>query len=278
MKLPRIRTVLFGLALLFALFYLAGAIAVMNRDDVVPPLTGAPGDYSEVAIFGASGTAGDGILEAALADPSIRNILVLTRRETPRIREGVKLGKVTMLLHQDYLKFDEVIDRFSETSHVYWAIGLSSFGVDEATYAKIHVDFPREFVAAWNRVAGPGTRMFHYISSSDISESSTAMWAREKLRAEKVLIEMAGDNGLSVIAYRPDYIGPTDAEAHIGQDLLYWFFAPVSASVRATAIGQAMLEVSARRDSFENGKRLSTFRIRRLSDAYEARRIPTVTN
>ena len=36
---------------------------------------------------------------------------------------------------------------------------------------------------------------------------------------------------LRVIACRPDYIGPTDEEAHIGQTLLYWFFSPVGTAV-----------------------------------------------
>jgi hypothetical protein len=78
-----------------------------------------------------------------------------------------------------------------------------------------------------------------------------------------------------VIAYRPDYIGPTREDAHIGQNLLYWFFAPVGAAVRATQIGQAMLEVTARGSEFGNGDRLGTRSIIRYSDAYQGRRLPT---
>jgi hypothetical protein len=74
-----------------------------------------------------------------------------------------------------------------------------------------------------------------------------------------------------VIAYRPDYIRPTQEEAHIGQDLLYWFFAPVKSAVRARQIGQAMIEVTARGSDFENGDRLYTGKIIRFSDAYEKR-------
>jgi hypothetical protein len=74
-----------------------------------------------------------------------------------------------------------------------------------------------------------------------------------------------------VIAYRPDYIRPTQEEAHLGQDLLYWFFAPVKSAVRARQIGQAMIEVTARGSDFENGDRLYTGNIIRFSDAYEKR-------
>ena len=95
------------------------------------------------------------------------------------------------------------------------------------------------------------------------------MWARVKVQAEKILFGLADNTNLRVIAYRPDYIGPTDEEAHIGQSILYWFFAPLGAAVKATQIGQAMMEVTARGDEFENGYKLSTWRIIRFSDAYE---------
>ena len=98
------------------------------------------------------------------------------------------------------------------------------------------------------------------------------MWAREKVRAENTLFTFAEGTSLKVIAYRPDYIGPTEEEAHLGQDILYWFFAPVGAAVKATQIGQAMIEVTARGPEFENGDRLGTWSIIRYSDAYARRR------
>jgi hypothetical protein len=73
---------------------------------------------------------------------------------------------------------------------------------------------------------------------------------------------------MRVISYRPDYIGPTEEEAHLGQELMYWFFAPVRAALRAQEIGQAMIEVTARGDEFDNGRKLGTGTIIRYSDAY----------
>ena len=93
-------------------------------------------------------------------------------------------------------------------------------------------------------------------------------WAQEKVRAEKELFALAESTNLSVIAYRPDYIGPTEEQAHLGQTLLYWFFAPVNAAVHAQQTGEAMLEVTVRGDEFKNGEKLSTVSILRYSDAY----------
>ncbi len=271
MKLPRLRTILLVPVVLFAFVYVAGVIMLAMDDREVATLSESPATYPTVAIFGASGTAGDGILKAALADPDIETIHVITRRATPRIEEGVAAGKVQMTQHMDYLDYSAIRDQIADADAVYWAIGTSSLGVDEETYAMIHVDFPMRFVEEWIDASSQPDISFHYISSSDISEDSSAMWAREKVRAENTLFAFADGTKLRVIAYRPDYIGPTDEEAHLGQRALFWFFRPVGAAVRATEIGRAMLEVTARGGEFENGDRLGTRGILRHSDAYDRR-------
>ena len=275
MKLPRLRTILLAPLVLFALFYVVSVVRMASLDDAVPALADSQTDHKTIAICGASGTAGDGILKAALADADIKKIHVITRRATPRIEEGVASGKVQMTLHMDYLDYSAIREQIEQVSAVYWAIGTSTVGVDEKTYGMIHVDFPTRFVEEWTSASDKSDISFHYISSSDISEDSSAMWAREKVRAERALFGFAEGSKLRVIAYRPDYIGPTEEQAHIGQDLLYWFFAPVGAAVRATQIGRAMIEVTARGSQFENGDHLGTWNITRYSDAYERRVMST---
>ena len=95
------------------------------------------------------------------------------------------------------------------------------------------------------------------------------MWVREKIRAEKSLFKFAEASKIRVIAYRPDYIGPTTEQAHLGQNLLYWFFKPVGAAVRATQIGQAMIAVARIGPSIENGSKLSTREIIDYSNAHD---------
>lgn len=271
MRMPRLRTVLLTPLVLFAALYVFFAIKFAVDDDSIAPIGKPLAPHATIAIFGATGTAGDGILKAALADSNIEKIHVITRRTSARIDEGVASGKVQMTQHMDYLDYSPVSEQVAAADAVYWAIGISSLGVDEETYGRIHVDFPMQFVSAWSKASNKPDISFHYISSSDISADSSAMWARQKVRAEKSLIGFAAGTNMRVIAYRPDYIGPTQEEAHIGQRLLYWFFAPVKSAVRARQIGQAMIEVTARGKEFKNGDRLYTAKIIRLSDAYEKR-------
>ena len=261
MKLPKLKTVLLAPLVAFVVFYTIGAIMLSLRDAPTIEAAESPSTPITVAIFGASGTAGDGILEAALASNDIAKIQIITRRATPRIQAGIDSGKVEMTLHNDYLDYSEVSNQLADVDAVYWAIGISSLGVDEKTYGMIHVDFPLQFLKAWTAVNNKPDPSFHFISSSDISEDSSSMWIREKIRAEKTLFEFAEKNHLRVIAYRPDYIGPTKQQAHIGQNLLYWFFKPVGAAVRATQIGHAMIDLTLRGAKIKNGTKLSTAKI-----------------
>jgi nucleoside-diphosphate-sugar epimerase len=271
MKFPRLRTILLAPVIVFALLYVAAVVMLALDDDSTAPPAESITRHSTIAIFGATGTAGDGILKAALASPDIEKIHVITRRASARIEAGAAAGKVQMTLHMDYLDYGAIRETIAEVDTVYWAIGTSTVGVDEETYGKIHVDFPLQFVSEWLEVRDQTDMSFHYISSSDISEDSSMMWAREKVRAEKALFAFAEETQLRVVAYRPDYIGPTREEAHLGQNILYWFFAPVKSAVRATQIGQAMIEVSSRGPEFANGDKLGTGKIIRYSDAYERR-------
>lgn len=271
MKLPRLKTVLITPLVLFAIVYLYGAISLALRDDSIEVYEGPVASFETVAIFGASGTTGDGILKAALAASEIGSIHVITRRITARIEEGVASGKVQVTEHMDYLDYAAIEELFVDVDAVYWAIGISARGVDEKTYGMIHTDFPRRFVEAWMSVSDKPDISFHFISSSDISEDSSMMWVREKIRAEKTLFGFADGTKLRVIAYRPDYIGPTAEEAHIGQQFLYGFFAPIGAAVRAVQIGEAMIEVTARGSQFANGDKIGTWNIKRYSDAYQRR-------
>jgi hypothetical protein len=267
-KLPRPRTVLLAPLVLLALAWVALAIFVATQGEAVPEPAAARAPPATIAILGASGTAGDGILEAALADPDVGTIRVITRRITPRMEEGIAAGKVEATIHRDYLDYTAVREQLTDVDAVFWAIGISSVGADEETYREIHVAFPTQFIREWLSVTDRTAASFHYISSSDISADSRMMWARVKVEAETALFDLARGTRLRVIAYRPDYIRPTAAERHLGQNLLYWFFGSVGAAVEATQIGRAMLEVAARGDEFENGDKLGARRIIRYGDAY----------
>lgn len=272
MKRRRIRKVVAATAGALALAYIA--LLLINKGHELPMQTHEPDAEKTrtVAVFGATGTIGDGLLKAAIDDPNVSKVHVVTRRPSPRIEEGVRSGEVEMTIHKDYLDYTAIHEILSEVDTVFWAIGLSAVGLDQETYREIHRDYPARFVGAWLSACDCQDISFHYVSGSGAKAGSRMMWAREKAEAEAELARLAGQSELRVISYRPAFILPTEAEAHAGNKVLHAILNPIGASVEAETIGAAMLEVSARGMDFANGTTLENKDIIVLGKAYRERR------
>lgn len=260
-----------GAAGLLLLVY--AALLVINGGTEVPMTTPDynPDRHRIVAIFGATGTIGDGLLKAAIDDPHTDRVRVFTRRASPRIEEGVASGRVEMVIHKDYLDYSAILDKLADVDAVLWAIGLSAVGMDEESYREIHLGYPRRFVADWLGVSRQTEASFHYVSGSGAKAGSRMMWAREKARAETELAKSAADTHIRVISYRPSVILPTESEAHWGHRIGYAILSPIKAAVSAESIGQTMLEVSARGPAFPNNTIVENAAIIDLSRAYQDR-------
>lgn len=231
-----------------------------------------PSRHRVIAIFGASGTAGDGVLEAALAETTVETIYVITRRSTSRIDQGVAAGRVEMTTHMDYEDYEPLVEILPTLDAVYWALGTSAANVDDDEYSVIHVDFPVAFVRTWLEHASSGPRSFHLISGQGASADAWSHWAREKARAERELSKLVEGTNIRVVSYRPSYIAPSEERTHFGHSLAYAVFGPFKLAIRSTAIGRAMLEVTERSDmELPNGTLLENKDILNYAMAYEER-------
>ncbi|MEM9531568.1 MAG: hypothetical protein AAGA23_11665 [Pseudomonadota bacterium] len=256
-----------------ALLVLYCVLLVANSRDNLPMATQDldPLRHKTVMLFGATGTIGEGLLLAALQDPQVSQLHVVTRRMTPTIEQGATDGKLKVTIHKDYLDYAAIAGLLTETDAVYWAIGLSAVGLEEAKYREIHRDYPMRFMSEWLRAGGSRQRSFHYVSGAGAKSGSRMMWAREKALAERDLAALASGTDVRVLSYRPSIIRPTETERHLGHRLLYALFAPIGLAVDAQAIGQAMLEVSARGEQYPSGTILENADIRALGAAYAQR-------
>lgn len=254
-----------------ALVLLYAGMLLLNTRVEPPEITMTPGKQPPlaIAIFGATGTIGDGLLKAALNADEVNRIYVVTRRASQRITAGVEAGKVTMILHRDYLDYAAISEILSEIDAVYWAIGLSAVGMEQPAYREIHVTFPARFMTAWLNAGARNNRTFHYVSGSGAKVGSRMMWAREKADAESILANLAQDSDVRVVSYRPAFILPTEAEAGAGQKIMHAVFSPIGMAIESEAIGKAMLALSNDGRPFANGLILENADIQRLSRAYE---------
>lgn len=227
--------------------------------------------HARVAVFGATGLVGEGVLQAMLDDAGVRAVHVVTRRRTPEIDAAAATGRVTVWQHTDFLDYAALAPMLAEVDAVYWALGTSTWNVTNDEYSAIHVDYPARFVTAWLAARGPQAPLsFHLVSGSGAAADAWFHWAREKARAEQTLFQLAGGTSLRVVSHRPGGVLREGARAQ-------WYTAPlwglksIKRAIEPTGIGQAMLEVTARGPQVPSGTILENRDLLRYANGYRAR-------
>ncbi len=241
-----------GIVLLVVAFDLWGFLTLGK---LVPDESPArdPNANAVVMVFGATGSVGDGLLKAAVQDPNVKKVYVVTRSTSPRIEEGVASGKVEIRQHEDFTDYSSLAGVLGEVNTVLWGLGTSSLNVDDATYTRIHVDFPVAFVNAWLSARKTGPMSFHYVTGMGTDPNGDQYWAREKGRAETELAKLAQSSDLRTFSYHSAFVRPTSEQAnvlhYVGEALLR----PGKLVISASDLGSAMLEISGRTGELKNG-------------------------
>jgi uncharacterized protein YbjT (DUF2867 family) len=229
-----------------------------------------PHRHATVAVFGATGLVGEGVLQAMLRDPDVGAVHIVTRRRTPGIDAAAATGRATVWLHDDFLDYEALGPMLTAVDAVYWALGTSAFNVSNEEYSVIHVDYPARFVIAWLAARGREAPIsFHLVSGSGASGDSWFHWAREKARAEQTLVQQAAGTGLRVVSYRPGGV-LRDGDRARWYTAPFWLLRPLKTAIEPVAIGEAMLEVTAR-GTTGAGDVLENRDLLRFANGYRAR-------
>lgn len=139
----------------------------------------------KVIITGTTGMIGEGVLLECLANPMIKEILSVSRKQT-----GKQHPKLKEYIVADFLsiKEDDVILKGYDAC--FYCAGISSVGKTEEQYSEIIYDTTLLFTKALN----PNPKMsFIYVSGigTDSTEKGRMMWARVKGRTENALAKLA---------------------------------------------------------------------------------------
>lgn len=201
-----------------------------------------------VLLFGATGMVGSGVLTECLEDPAVTSVLVIGR--TPTGRSHPKLRE---LEHRNFLDFAPLRGEFAALDACFFCLGVSSIGMDEATYTSLTFDLT--LAAARTLVAVRPELTFCYVSGvgTDSSERGRVMWARVKGRTENALL---GLGFRAAYLFRPGFIRPVKGvRSKTGWvQAIYTGLSPFIAlaaalrpgrMVTTEIVGQAMLQVAA---------------------------------
>jgi uncharacterized protein YbjT (DUF2867 family) len=202
-----------------------------------------------VAIFGASGMVGKGVLLECLDDPRVASVLVVGRR-----RCGVTHPKLEEVLHQDFYDFSALRPRFAGLDACFFTLGTTSARKTEADYTRQTYDLT--LAAAREIVAASPQAVFVYVSGvgSDSTERGRVMWARVKGRTENALLALPFRGAYMM---RPGFIQPLRGVS--SRTPLYaafyrwlsWLF-PIARTlfpnqvVTSVEVGRAMLQLASR--------------------------------
>ncbi len=174
------------------------AAAVYSRlgDEYLPAGDANPSRHATVAVFGATGLIGEGVLDAMLRNPGVRAVHVVTRRRTPAIDTAATTGRVTVWTHRDFLDYwrSRRCSPMSMPCTGRWGRARSMSPTRNTLGFTSTIQ-----CTSWahgSRRGRSAPLSFHLVSGSGASRRSWFHWAREKARAEQALFETAAGTGL----------------------------------------------------------------------------------
>lgn len=156
----------------------------------------------KVLIFGATGMVGQGVLRECLLDTDVERVVTVGRSAT-----GQRYPKLAEIVQKDLFNLTSVEHELTGFDACFFCLGVSSFRMSEADYARLTYDLTFGVARTLSRL-NPGMT-FAYVSGAgtDTTERGRSMWARVKGRTENALLRMPFK---AAYMFRPGMIQPMD--------------------------------------------------------------------
>jgi len=161
----------------------------------------------KIILTGATGLVGEGVLFSCLEHPDVNEVLLVNRRSYP-----IKHLKIRECIVPDFLQLDKFAAQLTGYNACFYCAGISSRGLNEATYSHITYDTTLHFANAL--LALNPNMVFSHISGShtDSSEKGKIMWARVKGKTENALMKLPFKK---VYNFRPGLMKPTEGQKNV---------------------------------------------------------------
>lgn len=204
-----------------------------------------------ILLFGATGMVGQGVLRECLLDERVTAVVSVSR--TPVAQRSPKLTQVLVPNIADVGRTPEAVAAFAGVDAVFYPLGVSSVGLDEAAYTAVTYDLAMTVADAIAEHLGTDVPLV-YVSGAgtDSTEQGRSMWARVKGRTENALLARFPRS----VMFRPGAIQPMNGERTKSAwiDRVYAVTRPLLPVLRRVAgnsindtegIGRAMIAVAA---------------------------------
>ncbi|ADW67107.1 Rossmann-fold NAD(P)-binding domain-containing protein [Granulicella tundricola] len=143
----------------------------------------------KVMLFGGTGMVGQGALRECLLDPSIKEVVAITR-STVAQPIPTPSPKLRQIIRKDLFDLDGLDDEFAAVDTCMFCLGVTSFRMKEDDYRHITYDLTLSVAKRFVRV-NPKV-VFIYVSGAgtDSTGESKTMWARVKGETENDLLAL----------------------------------------------------------------------------------------
>ncbi|RPD56900.1 hypothetical protein L226DRAFT_615315 [Lentinus tigrinus ALCF2SS1-7] len=171
-----------------------------------------------IILTGVTGVAGLAIYRAALSDPTVQQVTLLTRRAVPswaKLPPSVN-DKTETIIHTDFKTYPpDLARRLAEHDALIWALGRSAVGMSEEAYTELTYEYTLSAARALKEAgAGSAEKPFRFVFISgehaDPTGKSRQMWANVKGRVERELPELFEGTNMTAHIYRPGYFFPSN--------------------------------------------------------------------
>ncbi|HEX5659531.1 MAG TPA: NAD-dependent epimerase/dehydratase family protein [Polyangiales bacterium] len=200
-----------------------------------------------VALYGATGMIGSGVLRECLLDQDVQEVIAIGRRPN-----GKSDPKLRDLILPNLLDYASVQGELVGLDACFFCLGISSVGLDEQAYTEITYEYA--LAAAHALLVHNPNLTFVFISgaNADSTERGRVMWARVKGKAENALLALPFK---AVFVFRPAFVQPLHgiSSRTTGYNVLYRIISPLVPVIRwafpkyvttTERVGRAMLRVA----------------------------------
>lgn len=161
----------------------------------------------KIIITGATGLVGEGVLLVCLENPSVTEVLSISRK--PLLRAHEKLKQLTL---EDFSTIPKHSRQVVEYDACFFCAGVSAVGENEASFTRKTFDLVVPFAEALARVNPKMTFIYVSGNRTDSTGQGKVMWARVKGRTENALFQLPFK---SVYAFRPGFMRPVRGQQNV---------------------------------------------------------------
>lgn len=158
-------------------------------------------------ITGATGLVGEGVLLVCLENPSVTEILSISRKPLT-----IKHSKLKELIVKDFSEIRNHSLQLNSYDACFFCAGSSAVGENEESFTRKTYDFVVPFGQALSEI-NPDM-IFIYVSGNrtDSTEQGKVMWARVKGKTENALLKLPFK---AVYNFRPGFMQPVKRQKNV---------------------------------------------------------------